>query len=315
MKGPENWRPCPGFPLYVVSDQGNVRHRDRYTNKKVVLNEEGYPTVDLAKKKIGGTRYRVRVDELVAGAFLHVPKEAREGKDPLVINHLDGDLTNCRLNNIEYDISFLDGLGTLYPAEVEGSFPGEIWRFIPDIPDYLVSNYGRVKPVAKSKMVSVRYPPSGQPCVSLYPKGGTATVRQINKLVARAFLGPPTVNRVGENEDHVWHLDGNLLNCASSNLRWETKWRVLEWNNLHRPPPNPIAARNPDRNIPVVDRLTNIHYPSLHDCAKALGVTPRDISRDRLLYIQEGEAPMAHNVRFMLVSQLDEPGLADYEPR
>jgi len=100
----ENWKQCKGFEgYYEVSDLGRVRTVARESvksnNRKCVVKERilaqanvrGYKKVTL---KCDGIRKDMRVHRLVAMAFLDKPKE--------MVNHIDGDKTNNRLDNLEW---------------------------------------------------------------------------------------------------------------------------------------------------------------------------------------------------------------------
>lgn len=108
----------------------------------------------------------------------------------------------------------------------------ELWREIDGFPDYRISNLGRVIHIERpdvTRKTSVNH--QGFPTLVLFHKGHTGSryVRQINKLVATAFLGPAP-----RKFDSVWHKDGDLLNCQADNLEWDMRARVMEWNEMHR---------------------------------------------------------------------------------
>lgn len=107
----------------------------------------------------------------------------------------------------------------------------ETWLPVADLPHYLVSNLGRVRHIDRRDPRKLRANERGF-VVVLLSSQNTATryLRQVNKLVANAFLGPPA----HESENAIWHIDGDLLNCEAANLRWEMRSRVLEWNEMHR---------------------------------------------------------------------------------
>jgi hypothetical protein len=89
-------------------------------------------------------------------------------------------------------------------------FENEIWHIIHEFPNYMVSDHGRVKNVNSVNARSVTVNAAGFPIIVLFGKGGgeskTRYLRQVNKLVAEAFLPPPTY----DDENSVWHIDGDL---------------------------------------------------------------------------------------------------------
>lgn len=85
----------------------------------------------------------------------------------------------------------------------------EIWKQIPDLPGYSVSNKGRV-----------RKDGTGQIMV-LSKNGGYCRItitKHVHRLVAKAFLEPP------DDETKCWvdHIDGDRSNNSVENLRWVT---------------------------------------------------------------------------------------------
>lgn len=97
----EIWKPIKDYEgIYEVSNLGNVR-KLRFINGKhnfekikickQTLNAWGYMTVSLSKNGKSNTK---RVHKLVANAFL--------GESNLQVDHIDGNKTNNRLDNLEY---------------------------------------------------------------------------------------------------------------------------------------------------------------------------------------------------------------------
>lgn len=85
----------------------------------------------------------------------------------------------------------------------------EIWKQIPELPGYSVSNKGRV-----------RKDSNGQIMV-LSKNGGYCRItisKHVHRLVASAFLEKP------DDDKKCWvdHIDGNRSNNDVSNLRWVT---------------------------------------------------------------------------------------------
>lgn len=108
----------------------------------------------------------------------------------------------------------------------------EIWRPIEGFDDYKVSNLGRIIHVDRphtARKTGINH--QGFPTLVLYTKDhpGARYLRQVNQLVARAWIAPP-----GPKQDSVWHIDGDPLNCQADNLRWDMRARVMEWNEMHK---------------------------------------------------------------------------------
>jgi hypothetical protein len=142
-------------------------------------------------------------------------------------------------------------------------FEGEVWHEIEELPHYHISSHGRVKHVERNEVRKLSVNEKGFPVVLLSSKtSATRYLRQVNKLVAQAFLPPPQFS----NETAVWHIDGNLLNCRADNLRWEMRARVLEWNEMHR---NLTPRFTTPR---VKNNRTGIVYENAFECGMAEGM-------------------------------------------
>ena len=92
----EEWRTVEKHPHVEVSNLGNVRNvwRNQVIARRTQINGNGYLTVTIRTGvKRGATR---RVHVLVAEAFTG-PKPPR-----MDVNHIDGDKTNNRVENLEY---------------------------------------------------------------------------------------------------------------------------------------------------------------------------------------------------------------------
>jgi len=92
----EEWRTVEKHPHVEVSNLGNVRNlwRNRVIPRRPAQNANGYMTVTIRTGVKRGVRRRIHV--LVAEAFIG-PKAP--GMD---VNHIDGDKTNNRIENLEY---------------------------------------------------------------------------------------------------------------------------------------------------------------------------------------------------------------------
>lgn len=83
------WKEMPKYPMYEVSDMGEVRNRETERILKPRIDKGGYCRVSIGKK-------RVFVHRLIAEAFVPNP-----GNLPCV-NHKDESKTNNRADNLEW---------------------------------------------------------------------------------------------------------------------------------------------------------------------------------------------------------------------
>jgi hypothetical protein len=139
----------------------------------------------------------------------------------------------------------------------------EDWVSIEEFPHYLISSYGRVRHQDRTYPRKITINERGFPVILLSSATSpTRYLRQINKLVALAFLSEPT----WVDETAVWHIDGDLSNCYYENLRWERRDRVLEWNEMHR-------RSEPQYTTPaVMNTDTDTIYKNAYDCAMQEGI-------------------------------------------
>lgn len=147
-------------------------------------------------------------------------------------------------------------------------FENEEWRPINEFPHYSISSHGRVKHKDRINARKVQVNERGFPVVLLSSATSpTRYLRQINKLVALAFLPPPLYN----DSTAIWHKDGDLRNCNVDNLMWERRDRVLEWNEMHRSGVPKIETP------PVKNNRTGEIYKDAFDCAIQEGVLESSI--------------------------------------
>ena len=90
----EIWKDIPSYEgLYQISNYGNVKSIKRDKILKPQVNGRGYLSVGLSKN---GKHKTFRLNRLVMITFVGYV----EGKDQ--VNHIDGDKTNNRLDNLEW---------------------------------------------------------------------------------------------------------------------------------------------------------------------------------------------------------------------
>lgn len=173
-------------------------------------------------------------------------------------------------------------------------FENEEFHPTGEFPHYAISQYGRIKNVKKDSLLKPIVNDKGYPVVTLYGADSrTRYLRQINQLVASAFLSPP----VFKEEGSVWHFDGDLLNCCVSNLKWDTLGRVREWNEMHRRgrPAIPTPA--------VKNNRTGIIYDSAYAC----GIAESELESSIVRKVErQGRNMTDPNARYMYVYAMRE---------
>lgn len=92
----EEWRYVPNFPEYVVSNFGHIKRTGQTRGRRPILRTDsaGDVCVDL---HVDGERVTRKLARLVGLAFLELPPERN------TIKYVDGDNTNCRLENLIFE--------------------------------------------------------------------------------------------------------------------------------------------------------------------------------------------------------------------
>lgn len=96
----------------------------------------------------------------------------------------------------------------------------EHWRYVPNFPEYVVSNLGNIHRAGQhsGRSLAQQRDKDGNVFVMLHVDDHYEPRRlRLDRIVAFAFLDAFSEKpRVIE----VQHLDGDKTNCAASNLRW-----------------------------------------------------------------------------------------------
>ena len=88
------WKIISDFPNYSISDIGEIKNNKTNKLLKICHNQEGYNIVQLWKNHKG---YMKRVHRLVLETFC-----PRENMKLLEVNHIDCDINNNQLSNLEW---------------------------------------------------------------------------------------------------------------------------------------------------------------------------------------------------------------------
>lgn len=101
----EEWKVCPTWPRFEVSNLGNIRHTRTKLPKYKNVNKVGYY---LVQARIDGKIYTLKLHRLVAETWLEPPskelldlcKSTHHGV--VCVNHKDGNKLNNTVENLEW---------------------------------------------------------------------------------------------------------------------------------------------------------------------------------------------------------------------
>ena len=215
----EIWRDIKGYEgIYQVSDLGRVKSLSRRLRNSATyyISREKFLSCNLQKNKSDNIRVRltknkktsnVRVDMLVLNAFYDI------SDTPVIVENIDGDVFNNKLDNLKWYRNIK-------------SLPGEVWRTIEGYSNYMVSNKGRVKSLARiiidkngkkqslAERLLIQVKRIGYCGVSLRSDTGKTKSFSTHRVVAITFI--PNL----KNKPMVNHIDGDKTNNNVENLEW-----------------------------------------------------------------------------------------------
>ena len=152
----------------------------------------------------------------------------------------------------------------------------EIWKSIPNLNGYLISNLGRVYSNKRKKIISQHNNEKGYLRVTLYDNKQSKVFR-VHRLVAQTFLNNPN------NYEEINHIDGNKHNNCVNNLEWCNHLHNMQEafkNNLIPPRKSNKTSFKPTKVI-----LCNLQgkpiktFPSIRKASDYTGIDVRNISR------------------------------------
>lgn len=147
----------------------------------------------------------------------------------------------------------------------------EIWKIIPEFPNYEVSNHGGIYNRLLKRLMSTSLTREGNVKISLLSiEDGKRYTRSVAKLVAEAFVEKPKIHEVHPRRhypDQVVMLDGNLSNVRADNLVWRPRW--MAW--LYR---EQLTTPQPERyyKFRIRNLRTGIEYDSVIEAGMSLGL-------------------------------------------
>lgn len=95
----------------------------------------------------------------------------------------------------------------------------EYWQYVPNFPEYIVSNYGHIKLAGQvqGRPLSKNLNEDGNIIVSLNIGENEPRRFRLDRIVAAAFLGAFGHEMMVID---ITHIDGDQHNCRADNLEW-----------------------------------------------------------------------------------------------
>lgn len=228
----ELWKAIPGFQNYEISSHGRVRNSATGRDMRLSADGSGYAQVMLPTSN---GRKTLRVHRAVLELF----GEEKPGSAALVVNHIDGNKRNARIDNLEW-VTWRENtvhavktglhrggrerghapnpgrrVETFVPT-TDAEYASEQWAPIPQGPGYEISTLGRIRNTAMGRILFQSTDGSGYPHISIPTPAGRKTLK-IHRLLAEVFK--PSSNPLATI---VNHIDGNKQNARLENLEWVT---------------------------------------------------------------------------------------------
>ena len=217
-----------------------------------------------------GKKKRTRIHRMVAETFISNPNNLP------IVNHKDGNKLNNDISNLEWvtaeqNTKHAIEIGLMPATNQNGIFyskdlQNEIWKDIPNFPNYRVSSCGRVMNKNTKRLLKPDTN-TGYYRINLW-KNNKQYMALIHRLVYEVF------NEESIEEEYVInHIDGNKLNNCLSNLEKITRTE----NNLHAV--YNIKTAKSAKEVSQYDLNLNFikTYPSIAEAQRQTGIN--NISR------------------------------------
>jgi len=132
----------------------------------------------------------------------------------------------------------------------------ELWVSVSDIPELMVSNYGKIK-YATGKQLAIRYNGGFYPYVTV--KGKQLL---IHRIVAKEFIPNP------DNKPYVHHIDENRSNAKSYNLMWVTPRENMSLGTMDK---------RQDKMVAIYPNGKKREFTTYKECAKVYMINPLEV--------------------------------------
>lgn len=153
----------------------------------------------------------------------------------------------------------------------------EIWKTIPEYPDYQVSNLGRIKSykqLATGKITIGNKDKKGYLTKTLYNINGAKTFK-VHRLVALVFLPNP------QNLPQVNHKDEDKTNNAVDNLEWcNNLYNALYGTRIQRAAQKNRCCPTTSKGVYSIDKDgKKEYYASIGEAERQTGLSHCNIIR------------------------------------
>lgn len=163
----------------------------------------------------------------------------------------------------------------------------ELWKIIPEFPDYSVSNFGRIWNTYRNREYKTTVNNWGNVKISFGPERIT---RSVGLLVAEAFVEPPD-----ELSTSVIYLDGDFLNVRSDNIAWRPLSFAYYYSRQFKKQ-QPLHYKN----IPVLNLDLRVEY----ECVIKAGITEGVLFDDIWDSTWRGRRPYPFHHKYQIVNRL-----------
>ncbi len=153
----------------------------------------------------------------------------------------------------------------------------ELWKPIPEFPNYQISNLGRVYNNRTEHIMSTSLTNFGHVKITLKSDWSDERfTRSVAQMVAEAFLEP-----LNCKDNQVVVLNGDFSNVEAANLAWRPRWYAWKYSRQ-------LKARQPVyyKNLAVRNVVTDVYYNSIEEAGMAEGLLFDDIWRSTYTHAQ-----------------------------